>query len=349
MDNLVKFWFGIATLLGAVFFLLLGVMDFFATPENFKRFLLYRLVVGVSLICLYFINKIIPAGYRSVLSTVPIIISATAIELMILDFGGHQSTYYVGLIILMVCVFGLIPLSASFSLIGISTVYVIYLFPILLFDTITDPRTFFTSNCFLLTFLIIATVWRYLNQKSIIRELSLQYDLENQKKQLEVYSLQLKGMVDDRTRELRKSEQWHRSIVDNATDGIIVQDRNGIIININDKACEMHGFPKEALIGTHIRLLENRPGAGRTGRADAEAAGGRIGGLRIDAQQEGRHPALPRDQLQGDHDRARSSSSSPSTATSRRRSGSRSISFSRRRWTPSACWPAASPTTSITS
>ena len=30
---------------------------------------------------------------------------------------------------------------------------------------------------------------------------------------------------------------------------------NGIIVNANDKACEMHGFTREALVGTHIKLL----------------------------------------------------------------------------------------------
>ncbi|HUJ19131.1 MAG TPA: ATP-binding protein [Nitrospirota bacterium] len=89
------------------------------------------------------------------------------------------------------------------------------------------------------------------------RELALKYDLAQQKKQLEIYSLQLKGMVEERTKELRTSEQWHRSLVDNATDGIIVQDGSGIILNVNDRACEMHGFPKEVLVGTHIRLLED--------------------------------------------------------------------------------------------
>jgi two-component system cell cycle sensor histidine kinase/response regulator CckA len=257
IDTLVKFWIGVAALLGAIFFLLLSVMDYFTTPENFKSFFLYRFVVAVLLIGIYFVNKVISSKFRSLLSILSIIFSATAIELMVMGFGGHRSTYYVGLIILIICIFGLIPLNLLSSLIGITIVYVIYLFPILLFDEITDYKTFLTSNAFLLTFLVIAAVWRYLNQKSIIRELSLQYDLEQQKKQLETYSMQLKGMVEERTQDLMKSEQWHRSLVDNATDGIIVLDRNGIIVNVNDRACDMHGFSKEVLIGTHVRLLED--------------------------------------------------------------------------------------------
>ena len=79
--------------------------------------------------------------------------------------------------------------------------------------------------------------------------------LKQQKKQLESYSHQLQDMVEERTKKLHESEQWHRSLFENATDGIIVLDKNSIIVNANDKACEMHGFTREALIGAHIRLL----------------------------------------------------------------------------------------------
>ncbi len=62
-------------------------------------------------------------------------------------------------------------------------------------------------------------------------------------------------MVEERTKKLHESEQWHRSLFENATDGIIVLDKNSIIVNANDKACEMHGFTRESLVGAHIKLL----------------------------------------------------------------------------------------------
>ncbi|MEK6742872.1 MAG: PAS domain S-box protein [Nitrospirota bacterium] len=98
--------------------------------------------------------------------------------------------------------------------------------------------------------------WRYINQNLIINKLSLQFALEEQKKHLEIYSLQLQSMVDDRTKELSKSNKWHQALFENATDGIVVLDRNGIIVNANERACEMHGFSKEALVGSHSSLLE---------------------------------------------------------------------------------------------
>ncbi len=256
-SELSKFWLGTVLLIGSGLFLLLGVMDYISTPENFSKFIMYRLFVSISLVILHFFSKKISnRRHFLIIFSLAVIISAFSIELMILDFGGHQSPYYVGLIILVVCVF-LIPIDLAFSLWGISLIYFIYLVPTVLFDHIIHYRVFFTSNAFMLSFFVIAAIWRYWNQRSIINELSLQYDLEQQNKKLESYSVQLKAMVEDRTKELVKSEQWHRSLVDNATDGIVVLDRNGMIINVNDKACEMHGFTHEALVGTHVKLLES--------------------------------------------------------------------------------------------
>jgi PAS domain S-box-containing protein len=91
-------------------------------------------------------------------------------------------------------------------------------------------------------------------------ELSLQYDIDQQKDKLKTYSSQLEQLVQERTKELSISEKWYRSIFDNATDGVIVLDKNGIIVNVNQKACEIHGFERDALIGINVELLEPASG-----------------------------------------------------------------------------------------
>jgi PAS domain S-box-containing protein len=135
-------------------------------------------------------------------------------------------------------------------------IYGIYLIPIIAYDTISNKPFFISINVFILSIISFVLIWKYFSLKGFINEVGLKYDLEQQKKQLEVYSTQLKDMVADRTKALNESEQWHRSLFSNATDGIVVLDRNGIIINVNDKACEMHGFSRDSLVDTHIRLLE---------------------------------------------------------------------------------------------
>ena len=174
---------------------------------------------------------------------------------MISKFGGHQSPYFAGIILTTVFVVGLAPLNLTMCVIASIIIYAIYLIPILTYDTITNTTFFLTSNIFIVSVMFATILLRYLIHQRFVSEFGLQYDLEQQKKQLEAYSSQLQSMVEERTKELHESEQWHRSLFENATDGIIVMDRHGIIVNANDRACEMHGFTRDALIGAHIKLL----------------------------------------------------------------------------------------------
>jgi two-component system cell cycle sensor histidine kinase/response regulator CckA len=175
---------------------------------------------------------------------------------MILSFGGHQSTYYAGIIITIVFMLGVMPIPFKMSLSIVSIAYSVYLFPLLIFDRITNIYSFINNNAFLVATFMIALMWRFLSQRSLINELNLQYELNKEKRKLEQYSTHLEELVQERTKELTISEQRFRGLFDNANDGVVVLDKNGIIINMNNKFCEMHGFDKEALIGTHFKFLE---------------------------------------------------------------------------------------------
>jgi PAS domain S-box-containing protein len=242
---------------GATADLSMSLLDYFVAPENFKSFFVYRAITAVITISLAFLSKL----WKNKRLYSAIIVCATAItaamiEVMIMSLGGHQSSYYVGMIILMIFVFAFLPISVKMTGFINAIIYATYLVPILMFDKITNPRVFINNNAFLLVAVVGSLVWRYINYNLLVKNFSLQYDLEEQKKHLEVYSLQLKSMVEERTMELSKSNQWHQALFDNATDGIMVLDQNGIIINANDRACDMHGFSKEALVGSHSSLLE---------------------------------------------------------------------------------------------
>lgn len=242
-------------LIATIGIILLSTLDYLVTPENFNLFLIYRLIAASLYFTLYLIYKKVNK-YPFVFITLAALIISTMIELMILSFGGHQSTYYAGFIIVFIFLFGLLPMSFKTTLFLTSMIYASYLVPILVIDKITSPRTFINNNIFLVATLTGGLIWRYINYKLHIKKLSLEYDLSQKKKQLEIYSHQLEDMVAQRTKELSISEQKFRGLFDNANDGVVVFNKNGIILNVNQKFCELHGFEKEALIGTHIKLLE---------------------------------------------------------------------------------------------
>jgi PAS domain S-box-containing protein len=263
--ELLQSWTGVATLIGSFIILALGVLDYFVTPENFKTFFVYRSLAAGGVLACFVLNKTKTGKnwYHFITIAASIIVSSM-VAVMIAKFGGHESPYFAGIILALVFVVGLAPLNLLMCVIASFTIYAIYLMPILVYDTITNKAFFLVANIFIILIMTATVLLRYLIHQRFLSEFGLQYDLEQQKKQLEVYSLQLKGMVEERTKELHESEQWHRSLLENATDGIIVLDRNGIILNANDTACKMHGFPRESLIGTHIKLLEDESNKKKT-------------------------------------------------------------------------------------
>jgi two-component system, cell cycle sensor histidine kinase and response regulator CckA len=255
--KMLQSWGTIALTYGGLTILLLSVLDYFVTPENFNKFMVYRAVSALLFSGVFYLNrKKKNKYYQTVIFFIGTVIVSTMVELMVLSFGGHQSTYYAGMIIIAVFSLGFLPLfSIRTTILLAFMIYSIYLLPIISFDHITNIRLFLNNNVFLLSIITISVSWRYYNDRLLFQKLSLEYDLSKDKEQLELYSQKLKNLVEERTKELYESEQWHRSLFENATDGIIVLDKNSIIVNANDKACEMHGFSRQALVGAHIKLL----------------------------------------------------------------------------------------------
>jgi len=256
ISKLFQSWGSIVLLTGAFLIGALILLDYSVTPENFSNFLFFRITSIGILIGLFYLNK--KRLNRNIQLTIAVsatVVSSAMVELMILATGGHQSTYYAGMIISFIFIIGLLPISLKVTLCLASIIYGIYLLPIFAFDTITNYRIFINNNFFLFSIFLIGFAWRYINQNLLIKKLSLEFDLSKDKEQLEEYSQKLEDLVQERTRELSISEKWHRSIFDNATDGIIVVSKNGEIVNVNHRACELHGFDKNALVGINIELL----------------------------------------------------------------------------------------------
>jgi two-component system, cell cycle sensor histidine kinase and response regulator CckA len=236
---------------------LLILLDYLVAREHFFLFLIFRIVSIGLFVILFILNKrTLRRNLQLGITIAATAITSSMVELMILTTGGHESTYYVGMILTYVFIIGLLPISLPVTFLLAGIIYSIYLFPIFIFDTVTDLKTFINNNLFLVSLFIIGFIWKYINQKLLINKLELEYDLSEEKEQLKIYSTNLEHLVQERTKELSISEKWYRAIFDFATDGIIVLDRNGTIINVNQKTCEIHGFEKDALIGISIDLLE---------------------------------------------------------------------------------------------
>jgi PAS domain S-box-containing protein len=256
--KMLQSWGSFAAVGGSFVILALSALDYFVTRAHFLEFLVYRLATVFVLCIIFFLNKKKASrSYQIGLFMVATFAVSIMVELMILSFGGHQSSYYAGMIIVLIISLGFLPISsiivtAAFA-IGI---YAIYLVPILFFDRITNLPLLINNNVFLITTALIAVAWRHYNDSLYVRKLSLEYDLSQDKEKLQKYSTQLEELVAERTKELALSEQKYKALFDNANDGIVVLDKNGTIVSVNNSYCELYGFERGTLIGTSFKLLE---------------------------------------------------------------------------------------------
>ncbi len=261
-DHLLKLtqsWLGTVLIIGAILFPLLEFMDYFVSPDKFVRFMLYRLAISAVFIILYYFNKLKRSkAYQYTIASVATALCAVTIELAVLQSGGQSSSYYAAMIILAICGLGFVPISMPLAFILVGIVYAIYVVPIMLTETITSG-VFVSNNAFLISSFVMGLLLRYNNQKLIVTELQLRAELSEDKRKLELSSLSLKDQVAEKTGELTISEQKYRGLFDNATDGIAVLDRSGIITDVNQQFCTLHGFEREAILGTNYRLLRTGP------------------------------------------------------------------------------------------
>jgi signal transduction histidine kinase/CheY-like chemotaxis protein len=185
LDDTFRLWLGRASLWGCLLFILLGGLDYLVTPENFPLFLRYRAVLSLLLLCGYFLTGRLNNRYLSVLAYILVAGSAVAIELMIVQFGGHESPYYVGMILLGIAVTGLVPARFSFHVAIAILIYVLYLVPIVLTESVANHQDFLIANTFIILIFSTMLLARYLSGNALQSELGLQYDLEQHREHLE--------------------------------------------------------------------------------------------------------------------------------------------------------------------
>jgi hypothetical protein len=140
LTALTQYWVNNVFLVAILLFPLLGLMDYFVIPTDlYSTFLVYRITITLFMVVLYFLNKAKTSiYYQYILLTIGLTLAAVTIQLMVLALGGHRSTYYAGLNLVVITVLGFVPVTVVVAAIGAAIVYSVYLFPILLFDQIKD-------------------------------------------------------------------------------------------------------------------------------------------------------------------------------------------------------------------
>ena len=183
-DKYLYDWAESALGIGSLVVIFLIPLDYLATPSNFKTFLVYRIVTSLSLLILYALNRRkINEIYQSTIAIIGGIIVAGMVAMMIYSFQGHRSPYFAGMILVAIF-FGFLPLKFRESLIVSLVIYLIYLLPILIYDTITDKSFFISANVLMIFCFSTLLVLQYLAQKRLMKGFALQYQVERSERWL---------------------------------------------------------------------------------------------------------------------------------------------------------------------
>lgn len=96
----------------------------------------------------------------------------------------------------------------------------------------------------LTVFRLITLILSFLIVRSFLLDFSVSKRME---KQLKNYNQELQENVAKKTAEIRQSEEKYRTLVEQASDAIIINDANGNLLDVNDNACKMLGYSGEEL------------------------------------------------------------------------------------------------------
>jgi signal transduction histidine kinase/ActR/RegA family two-component response regulator len=190
-------WLTIVFLTGPFFLLGPIALDYVAVPEHFKTFLTYRLAAFALLCGLFFLHKKEASlFYQGVIGLGAVIAVAAMLSAMIFTFQGFQSPYTIGILVLVI--FGSAAFPFRTFLIASVVTYCIYLVPLLVSDTITNVPFFLSVNALMLSCILALLLLRYLSNRRLLNEFSLQYDIEQ-------YQSKLETLVGERTELLSKT------------------------------------------------------------------------------------------------------------------------------------------------
>lgn len=162
----------VATLLGMLLFPLFSFLDYFALPQFLKPFLLIRLSSSIALgVCLW-IAIYTRWGERrpTDIAFLGYIILGFSMSAIIKIGGGHASSYYPGLMMIILSIPLFIPWSVKESASLSLLLYFSYLLPIVVTEKIVEIPNFFVANASLASCVAIAITGSYVFQKLRITE-----------------------------------------------------------------------------------------------------------------------------------------------------------------------------------
>ena len=241
--------------LGIVFFPLFSLLDSFAAREYFLLFLGYRLSFAFILLLFLLILRR-TNGHLLTLSLIltAYLLGGLTITLMVLKTGGYTSSYYVGLLLISVGGFALLPLTMKQAAFAGFSLYLTYTVPVILFSQPSSEnfKIFFWYSFFFLSFIIVSLVQCNEETRARIRKFNLSMNLKSLNQDLFFYTHNLADEVVKRVKKIEESELRYRELYENILDLIVLIDSEAKILVANRHFYNIIGMKPHSIVGKSL-------------------------------------------------------------------------------------------------
>ncbi|MCB2183709.1 MAG: HD domain-containing protein [Desulfobulbaceae bacterium] len=218
--------------LGIIFFPLFSILDYFIVREHFQLFLVYRILFALILVLFfYLLTKNTSDTTSRFITFSSYLLGGLTITMMVLKTGGYSSSYYVGLLLIAVGAFSILPLSFKQAAFAGVSLYLVYAIPVFLFarpDT-ENVKIFFSNSFFFLSIIVVSLVQCNEETKARIRKFNLNMKLKSLNKDLSFYTHNLENEVDKRMKNIEESKLRYKELYENILDLIVLIDRQTLI------------------------------------------------------------------------------------------------------------------------
>lgn len=231
--------FRIACLTAFVFVPAGASLDFFVYKDLFLEFLGLRLVCSALLLFIWwFVTTPVGAKNYQLLGLVLVALPTFFISLMIFFTDGAESVYYAGLNLVLLGAAMILRWSVKESVIVFLEVWVIYLAACFLhsyqFGNAADLSIFFNNNYFLFVTGAFVVIGSHFYNKLRFREFILRFQLDRNKKELEVSNQKLDSQNKQLADTIQKLTEAESQLVQSEKMASLGQMSAGIIHEINN-------------------------------------------------------------------------------------------------------------------